>query len=349
MKEKNFMLHYEFPPYATNETGRGGIGRRELGHGALAEKGLKAILPEESEFTTRVTSEVLESNGSSSMASVCGGSLALMDAGVAVKEPAAGVAMGLVTRINPQSGQLEKHKILTDLLGIEDYMGDMDFKMAATASGLTAIQADIKLPGIPFFIVVKALEDGFAATKQILDIMAQTIAQPRKSLKPCGPVTEKLELDHYKQMKLAGIGGYNLKKIKSETGVTMTRIDEKSFQVFAPNIEAMTEAKEMIENILEKEKEPDLEFGAIYTGKIVEIRDTGVMVELHPKLKPILLHNTQLDQRKVSHASTLGMDVGHEITVKYFGRDPATGTHRISRKVLQGPPLPFIRNLTSTI
>ncbi|XP_059141035.1 polyribonucleotide nucleotidyltransferase 1, mitochondrial-like, partial [Physella acuta] len=116
MKEKNFMLHYEFPPYATNETGRGGIGRRELGHGALAEKGLKAILPEESEFTTRVTSEVLESNGSSSMASVCGGSLALMDAGVAVKEPAAGVAMGLVTRINPQSGQLEKHKILTDLL-----------------------------------------------------------------------------------------------------------------------------------------------------------------------------------------------------------------------------------------
>ncbi|XP_013088414.2 polyribonucleotide nucleotidyltransferase 1, mitochondrial-like [Biomphalaria glabrata] len=345
MKEKNFMLHYEFPPYATNETGRGGIGRRELGHGALAERGLKAILPEESDFTTRLTAEVLESNGSSSMASVCGGSLALMDAGVPVKEAAAGVAMGLITRTEPETGKIVHYKILTDLLGIEDYMGDMDFKMAATASGLTAIQADIKLPGIPFYVVVKALEGGFAATKEIMEIMNKVISTPRKNMKVCGPVTEKLELDHSKQTKLAGLGGYNIRKIKSETGVTITRIDDKSFQIFAPNMEAMAEAKEMIDKLMEEQKEPELEFGAIYTGKIVEIRDFGVMVELHPRLKPILLHNSQLDQRKVSHASSLGMEVGHEITVKYFGRDPSSGSHRISRKVLQGPTVPLIRNL----
>ncbi|CAG5132916.1 unnamed protein product, partial [Candidula unifasciata] len=347
MKEKNFMLHYEFPPYATNETGKGGIGRREMGHGALAERGLKAILPEESEFTTRLTSEVLESNGSSSMASVCGGSLALMDAGVQVKEPAAGVAIGLVSRTDPATGNITDHKILTDLLGIEDYMGDMDFKMAATKTGLTALQADIKLPGIPFFVVIKALESGFAGVKQILEIMSRTISAPRKSMKPCGPVTEKLVLDHAKQSRLVGIGGYNLRKLKSETGVTITRIDEGSFQIFAPNIDAMGEAKEMIEKILEDQREPDLEFGSIYTGRIVEIRDTGVMVELHPKLRPILLHNSQLDQRKVSHATSLGMEVGQEITVKYFGRDPSTGNHRISRKVLQSATVPLIRNLTS--
>ncbi|XP_005100862.2 polyribonucleotide nucleotidyltransferase 1, mitochondrial [Aplysia californica] len=343
--EKKFMLHYEFPPYATNETGRGGIGRRELGHGALAEKGLKPILPDESDFTVRLTSEVLESNGSSSMASVCGGSLALMDAGVQVKEPAAGVAMGLVTRTDPETGKISHHQILTDLLGIEDYMGDMDFKMAATARGMTAIQADIKLPGIPFFIVIKALEGGFAATKQIMEIMSQTISSPRKSLKTCGPVTEKLVLDHSKQSRLVGFGGYNLRKLKSETGVTVTRIDEGSFQVFAPNADAMAEAKELMEKFMEDQREPDLEFGAIYTGRIVEIREFGVMVELHPKLKPVLLHNSQLDQRKVSHASSLGMEVGNEISVKYFGRDPSTGTHRISRKVLQSPGVPLIRKL----
>ncbi|GFO35360.1 polyribonucleotide nucleotidyltransferase [Plakobranchus ocellatus] len=345
LKEKNFLLHYEFPPYATNETGRGGIGRRELGHGALAERGLKAILPSESDFTTRLTSEVLESNGSSSMASVCGGSLALMDAGVQVKEAAAGVAMGLVTRTEADTGKVLQHKILTDLLGIEDYMGDMDFKMAATASGLTALQADIKLPGIPFFVVIKALEEGFVAIKQILDIMSNTISSPRKELKGCGPVTEKLELDQSKQSRLVSMGGYNLRKLKSETGVTVTRVDEGSFQVFAPNADAMAEAKEMMEKMMEDQKEPILEFGSIYTGRITEVKEFGVMVELHPNLRPILLHNSQLDQRKVSHASSLGLDVGHEVTVKYFGRDPASGNHRISRKVLQSPGIPLIRNL----
>ncbi|KAK3738909.1 hypothetical protein RRG08_006477 [Elysia crispata] len=345
LREKNFLLHYEFPPYATNETGRGGIGRRELGHGALAERGLKAVMPSESEFTTRLTSEVLESNGSSSMASVCGGSLALMDAGVQVKEAVAGVAMGLVTYTEPETGKVLQHKILTDLLGIEDYMGDMDFKMAASATGLTALQADIKLPGIPFFVVVKALEEGFVATKQILDIMSKTISSPRKEFKACGPVTEKLELDHSKQSRLVGMGGYNLRKLKSETGVVLTRIDEASFQVFAPNADALAEAKEMMEEILEDQKEPALEFGSIYTGKIVEIKEFGVLVELHPSICPILLHNSQLDQRKVSHASSLGLDVGHEVTVKYFGRDPASGNHRISRKVLQTPGIPLIRNL----
>ena len=218
VKAKNFMLHYEFPPYATNETGRGGIGRRELGHGALAERGLRAVVPDESDFTMRLTAEVLESNGSSSMASVCAGSMALMDAGVKTKEPAAGVAMGLVTRCDPTTGNVTHHKVLTDLLGIEDYMGDMDFKMAATVKGMTALQADIKLPGVPFFIIVKALEGGFIATKKIIDIMNKAISAPRKSLKSCGPVSEKLVLDQAKQSRLIGPGGFNLRKLKTETG-----------------------------------------------------------------------------------------------------------------------------------
>ncbi|XP_076441837.1 polyribonucleotide nucleotidyltransferase 1, mitochondrial-like [Babylonia areolata] len=346
-REKNFMLHYEFPPYATNETGRpGAVGRREFGHGALAEKGLRAVVPNNCPFTIRLTAEVLESNGSSSMASVCGGSMALMDAGVKVKAPAAGVAMGLVTRTNADTGEISEYKILTDLLGIEDYMGDMDFKMAGTKFGVTALQVDFKLPGVPLEIVSKSLEQGFAAKNDILDIMDQAISKPRDSIKSHGPLIEKLEIKAQDRSKFFGIGGRNLRKLRSETGVTITPVDDVSFQLFAPNTEAMDEAREMIEEFLTDE-EPELEFGAIYTGRIVEVRDTGVMVELHPKLQPVLLHNSQLDQRKVQHPSALKLEVGQEITVKYFGRDPVSGRMRISRKVLQAPATTVIRNLGS--
>nr|CAI5850262.1 unnamed protein product [Callosobruchus analis] len=173
IKEKNFFVHYEFPPFATNEIGRmGPIGRREMGHGALAEKGLMSVLPHDFPFTIRLTSEVLESNGSSSMATVCGGSLALMDAGVPLTSPAAGVAIGLVTRYN-------EYQILTDILGIEDYMGDMDFKIAGTRKGITALQADIKIPGLPLKIVMESLQKAVDAKSSILSIMHDCIDKPR--------------------------------------------------------------------------------------------------------------------------------------------------------------------------
>ncbi|XP_065563660.1 polyribonucleotide nucleotidyltransferase 1, mitochondrial-like isoform X2 [Artemia franciscana] len=221
LKEKNFFLHYEFPPYATNETGRAGAyGRREIGHGALAEKGLRPVIPSNFPFTIRLTSEVLESNGSSSMATVCGGSMALMDAGVQISSPAAGVAIGLVTKLDEEKNKsFPEYKILTDLLGIEDYLGDMDFKIAGTGTGITALQADIKLPGITMDVVSEAIYRAHDAKKHILDIMKSTIPVARLQRKDNWPVTEKLEVPVHKRSRLFGLGGGNLKKLTAVTGV----------------------------------------------------------------------------------------------------------------------------------
>ncbi|XP_019882629.2 polyribonucleotide nucleotidyltransferase 1, mitochondrial [Camponotus floridanus] len=338
VKEKNFFLHYEFPPYATNETGHvGRIGRREMGHGALAEKALRSILPKDYPFTIRLTSEVLESNGSSSMATVCGGSLALLDAGIPISSSAAGVAIGLVTKYNETNTDIDKYKILTDILGIEDYLGDMDFKIAGTKRGFTALQADVKIPGVPLKIIMECLYQAIAAKREIIKIMNDVIRTPQTKKKDKMPVIENLEVPIHQRGKFLGIGGMNLKKILLETGVHIFPHDENTYSIFAPNENAMNEAKEMIENILQKDREPTLEFGAIYTAKIVEIREIGVMVTLHSKMVPTLLPNSQLDQRKIHHPSALGLEIGQEIQVKYFGRDPASGQIRISRKVLQEP------------
>ncbi|XP_053677827.1 polyribonucleotide nucleotidyltransferase 1, mitochondrial [Anopheles nili] len=346
-KSKNFFLHYEFPPYATGETGKiGPIGRREIGHGALAEKGLLPVIPNEHPFTIRLTSEVLESNGSSSMATVCAGSMALMDAGVPLQEAAAGVAIGLVTKYeNEDTKHLQDYRILTDLLGIEDYMGDMDMKVAGTRRGMTAIQADIKVPGLPLKVVMEALQKAMEARFRILDLMDETIGATRTVRKDCWPVTDRLVIEVHQRSKLLGPGGTNLRRLYVETGVQLTPEDETSFRIFAPSEAAMHEAKEYLENLLKAEKIPDLEFGAIYTARIVELRDTGVMVTLYPSMPPTLLHNSQLDQRKIAHPSALGLLVGSEIQVKYFGRDPVSGYMRLSRKVLQGPATAMIRNL----
>ncbi|KAF4528142.1 hypothetical protein B566_EDAN011158 [Ephemera danica] len=309
MKEKNFFLHYEFPPYATKEVGRAGFaGRREMGHGALAEKGIRPVVPKDFPFTIRLTSEVLESNGSSSMASVCGGSLSLMDAGVPITSATAGVAVGL---------------------GIEDYMGDMDFKLAGTKKGITAVQADVKIPGLPLRVVMEAVLQGSDAKKK----------------KENWPVSERLEIPAHKRAKFLGVGGSNLKRLMVETGAQVSPLEDNIFLLFAPNRSAMEEAKELIEQYLTTTKEPELEFGAIYTAKIVELRDTGVMVTLYPGMNPTLLHNSQLDQRKINHPSALGLEEGQEIQVKYFGRDPVSGMIRMSRKVLQGPVSAIIRDL----
>ncbi|XP_066851548.1 polyribonucleotide nucleotidyltransferase 1, mitochondrial [Anser cygnoides] len=350
VKDKNFMLHmmsFIFPPYATNEIGKvTGVNRRELGHGALAERALKPIIPQDFPFTIRVTSEVLESNGSSSMASACGGSLALMDAGVPVSSAVAGVAVGLVTKYSPEKGDLEDYRLLTDILGIEDYYGDMDFKMAGTNKGITALQVDLKLPGIPIKIVMEAIQQGTAAKREILQIMNQTLAKPRPNRKENGPVVETIHVPLSKRLRFMGPGAYNLKKLQAQTGVTLSQLDEETYSVFAPTPSAMHEAREFIREICKDDQEVNLEFGAVYTATITEIRDSGVMIKLYPNMTPVLLHNSQLDQRKIKHPSALGLEVGQEIQVKYFGRDPTDGRMRLSRKILQSPATTVLKTLT---
>ncbi|XP_078261917.1 polyribonucleotide nucleotidyltransferase 1, mitochondrial [Rhinoraja longicauda] len=348
VKEKNFMLHYEFPPYATNETGKlVGQNRRELGHGALAEKALKSVIPKEFPFTIRVTSEVLESNGSSSMASVCGGSMALMDAGVPISAPVAGVAVGLITKTNPESpDSIEDYRLLTDILGIEDYNGDMDFKMAGTSKGITALQADIKIAGLPLKIVMEAVQQATVAKKEILSIMNKVIAKPREKRKENGPVLETVQVPLSKRARFIGPGGYNLRKLQAETGVTVSQIDDETFSVFAPTLNAMHEASELINELCKDDQEQQLEFGAVYTATIIEIRDIGVMVKLYSNMTPVLLHNSQLDLRKIKHPTAIGLEVGQQIKVKYFGRDPTDGRMRLSRKVLQSPVTTVVKNLS---
>ncbi|MEE6474717.1 hypothetical protein FKM82_010469 [Ascaphus truei] len=347
VKDKNFMLHYEFPPYATNEIGKVmGVNRRALGHGALAEKAIKPVIPKDFPFTIRVTSEVLESNGSSSMASACGGSLALMDAGVPISAAVAGVAIGLITKFNPEkSGEIEDYRLLTDILGIEDYNGDMDFKMAGTSKGITALQADIKIPGLPLKIVMEAIQQATVAKKDILQIMNKAIAKPRANRKENGPVVETVQVPLSKRMRFVGPGGYNLKKLQAETGVTVSQIDEETFSLFAPTPSAMDEAREFITEVCKDDQEHQLEFGAVYTATLTEIRDIGVMVKLYPNMTPVLLHNSQLDHRRIKHPSALGLEIGQQIQVKYFGRDPTDGRMRLSRKVLQSPAATVIKTL----
>ncbi|CAN9499610.1 unnamed protein product [Ophioblennius macclurei] len=348
IKDKNFMLHYEFPPYATNEIGKtGGFNRRELGHGALAEKALRPIIPKDFPFTIRVTAEVLESNGSSSMASACGGSLALMDAGVPISAAVAGVAVGLISRANPDKPtEMEDYRLLTDILGIEDYLGDMDFKLAGTNKGITALQADVKIPGLPLKVVMEAIQQATVAKREILGIMNKCIAKPREHRKENGPVIETVRVPVSRRARFVGPGGYNLRRLQAQTGVTISQVDEETFSVFAPTPGAMHEAQQFIEEICKDDQELQLEFGAIYTATITEIRDIGVMVKLYPNMSAVLLHNSQLDHKRIKHPSALGLDVGQEIQVKYFGRDPTDGRMRLSRKVLQSPAATVVKTLS---
>ncbi|KFM81364.1 hypothetical protein X975_13258, partial [Stegodyphus mimosarum] len=279
------------------------------------------------------------------MASVCGGSLALMDAGVPISAPVAGVAVGLISVPNTEKPyELMDYRILTDILGIEDYLGDMDFKMAGTKKGITAVQLDTKVPGLPLKVIMEALVQGSDGKNKILNIMAAAISKPREEKKDNWPISEKLEVPVHKLSHFFGFGGYNIKKLRNDTGVQLTNIENGVFSIFAPNAAAMAEAKEVIDKLLTQEKEPQLEFGAIYTAKIVEIREVGVMVTLYPNMKPALVHNSQLDQRKIHHPSALGLEEGQEIQVKFFGRDPASGSMRLSRRVLQSVPSQIVHN-----
>uniref|UniRef100_A0A8K9UM48 polyribonucleotide nucleotidyltransferase n=1 Tax=Oncorhynchus mykiss TaxID=8022 RepID=A0A8K9UM48_ONCMY len=338
----------QFPPYATNEIGKmSGMNRRELGHGALAEKSLRPVIPKDFPFTIRVTSEVLESNGSSSMASACGGSLALMDAGVPITSAVAGVAIGLISKANPEKpSEIQDYRILTDILGIEDYLGDMDFKLAGTNKGINALQADVKIPGLPLKLVMEAIQQATVAKREILGIMNNTIAKPRANRKENGPVVENVRVPVSRRARFVGPGGYNLRRLQAQTGVTISQVDEETFSVFAPTPGAMNEAQEFITEICKDDQEQQLEFGAVYTATIMEIRDIGVMVKLYPNMSAVLLHNSQLDHKRIKHPSAIGLEVGQQIQVKYFGRDPTDGRMRLSRKVLQSPAATVVKTLS---
>lgn len=333
IKEKNFMLHYEFPPFATKETGRvSSFGRRELGHGALAEKSLRPLIPDKFPFTIRLSCDVLESNGSSSMASVCAGSLALMDAGVQIQTHAAGVAIGLVKKD-------QQFIFLSDISGIEDYLGEMDFKIAGTKVGFTALQLDVKGPGgVPSRVIMDALKHGHDAKGKIIKFMSEKIPVHRSEKKSEWPVVTSVEVAPHKRAAFLGSGGINVKRLTAETGVQVTPdpVEVNTFTVFAPNQEVMNEAREIIEgNLRDEPGTPTIDFGAIVSSKILEIKENGIMISLHPQIDPVFMHNKEIDQRKIQHPSVLNLKVGDQIQVKYFGRDPVSGQMRVSRRILQ--------------
>ena len=305
-----FMLHYNFPPYSVGECGRmGGTGRREIGHGRLARRGVAAMLPAQEAFpySIRVVSEITESNGSSSMASVCGSSLALMDAGVPLKAPVAGIAMGLVKDGN-------RFAVLTDILGDEDHLGDMDFKVAGTANGITALQMDIKIEGINEEIMDRALEQALAARLQILAEMNKVISAPRTAIAETAPRFTQIKIDPEKIRDLIGKGGATIRAITEATGSQIDIEDTGVVRVYAADATAQQETLRRIESIT-----AEAEIGAIYTGKVVRIVDFGAFVEFMPG-KDGLVHISQICHERIASVSDR-LQEGQEVQVKVLDVD----------------------------
>ncbi len=315
---KRFYLHYNFPPYSVGEVGRmGSPGRRELGHGSLAERALKYVIPEESEFpyTIRVVSEITESNGSSSQASICGGSLSLMAAGVPIKEHVAGIAMGLIK-------EGDEFVVLTDIMGLEDHLGDMDFKVAGTKNGITALQMDIKITGITEEIMRIALSQAHQARLQILELMNNTISKPAE-LKSYAPRIKQITIDKDKISVLIGPAGKNIKAIIEKTGATIDISDEGLVSVFAADESVLDETIKMI-NVHVK----DIELGEIYTGKVVSITKFGAFMEIMPG-KEGLLHISEISKERVEKVED-ALKVGDEFQVKVISLE--NGKISLSRK-----------------
>ena len=328
--EKRFMLHYNFPQFSVGETGRyGAPGRREVGHGALGEKALLQVLPSEEEFpyTIRVVSEILESNGSSSQASICAGCMSLMAAGVPIKAPVAGIAMGLITAD-------DKYTILTDIQGMEDHLGDMDFKVAGTKDGICALQMDIKIKGISKQILKEALYQAKEARLQILDVITDTIKEPRKEVSKYAPKMETFTIDPEKIKDVIGRGGEMITKIilesshvKSVNDVNAVKVDledDGTVVIYHSDKDVIKETARRIKDIV-REVEPD----KIYTGKVVKVEDFGCFVELWPGTEG-LVHVSQLDTKRVEKPSDM-VKVGDEILVKSLGYDKK-GRLNLSRK-----------------
>lgn len=327
---KRFMLHYNFPNFSVGETGRyGAPGRREIGHGALGERALLQVMPSEEEFpyTVRVVSEILESNGSSSQASICAGCLSLMAAGVPIKAPVAGIAMGLITKD-------KKHAVLTDIQGIEDHMGDMDFKVAGSKNGITALQMDIKIKGITKAILKEALAQAHDARMQILDLMTSIIPEPKKELSPYAPKMETFDIKPEKIKDVIGRGGEMITKIILEASNVKTVNDKEAVKVdiddnghvivYHMDKAIIDKTVEMIKNVVK-----EVEIGKIYTGKVVKVEDFGCFVELWEGCEG-LVHVSQLAHERVEKPSDI-VKVGDEIIVKASGFDNR-GRLNLSRK-----------------
>ncbi len=288
--EKHFMLHYHFPPFSVGETGRhGGVGRREIGHGMLAERALKFVIPDKDVFpyTIRQVSEILESNGSSSMASVCSASLSLFNAGVPLKAAVAGIAMGLVM-------EGDKYAVLSDILGLEDHLGDMDFKVAGTENGITAFQMDIKIQGITPEIMKSALEQAREGRMHILEIMKQILPQPEKQLSPYAPLIKTIKINPEKIGAVIGPGGKVIRQIIEETGTDINVEDDGSVTLTGPSQESVNKAEEYIMGLTE-----EVEINKIYEGTVRRIFDFGAMVEIMPG-KEGLIHISKLDTKRVN-------------------------------------------------
>ncbi|MGZ3512920.1 MAG: polyribonucleotide nucleotidyltransferase [Thermodesulfobacteriota bacterium] len=317
---KSFMLHYNFPPFSTGEVSPlRSPSRREIGHGALAERAILPVLPSSENFpyTIRIVSEVLESNGSSSMATVCGSTLSLMDAGVPIKAPVAGIAMGLILEDGESA-------VLSDILGDEDHLGDMDFKMAGTREGVTAIQMDIKVHGISKEIMGRVLDQSREGRFHILNKMSETISEPRKDLSRHAPRIVSLQVKQEKIRDIIGPGGKNIRSIIDQTGVKIDVDDSGLVKLASPNYEAIEKAIYMIKRLTQ-----EVEVGALYTGKVVRILGFGAIVELFPGTDG-LVHISQLAEGHVKEVSDV-LKEGDEVLVKVIDIDPQ-GRIRLSRK-----------------
>ncbi|MDQ3194273.1 MAG: polyribonucleotide nucleotidyltransferase [Bacteroidota bacterium] len=322
LSTKRFILHYNFPPFSTGEVGgRPGPGRREIGHGNLAERALKNLLPAEEDFpyTIRILSDILESNGSSSMATVCAGSMALMDAGVKLKKPIAGIAMGLI------KGD-DKVAILSDILGDEDHFGDMDFKVAGTADGITAIQMDIKIRGISFDIMEKALAQAKEGRIHILEEMKKTLDKPRESISKYAPHLYSMNIPKELIGAVIGPGGKTIRNIIAESGAEINIDDDGIVTIAALDKEQAAIARKMIEGLTEMP-----EIGKIYEGKVKGIKDFGAFIEIIPG-KEGLLHISEIDNKRVVKVEDV-LKAGQMVTVKLMGIDDS-GKLKLSRKVL---------------
>ena len=332
---QRFLLHYNFPPFCTGEAkAQRGVGRREIGHGHLAWRGLKGQIPEDFPYTVRLVSQILESNGSSSMATVCAGTLALMDAGVPMKKPVSGIAMGLIK--NPGE---EKYAVLSDILGDEDHLGDMDFKTTGTRDGLTATQMDIKCDGLSFEILEKALMQAKAGREHILNCMMETISEPRKELKPQVPRIIQIEIPKEFIGAVIGPGGKIIQQMQEDTGATIT-IDEidgvGKVQISAPNKDAIDAALGKIKAIVAIP-----EVGEIYEGTVRSIMPYGCFVEIMPG-KDGLLHISEIDWKRLETVEEAGIKEGDKIKVKLMEIDPKTGKYKLSHRVLLPKPEGYV-------
>ena len=327
--EENFYLHYNFPPFSTGEARPlRGTSRREIGHGNLAQRALGKVFPDDCPYTVRVVSEVLESNGSSSMATVCSGTMALMDAGVNISNPVSGIAMGLIS-------DGERYSILSDILGDEDHLGDMDFKVTGTENGITACQMDIKIKGLSYEILEKALEQARVGRIEILNEMNKTIDKPSSSVKPHAPKMVKMIIDGDYIGAVIGPGGKVIQEMQKETGTTIVIEEENEKGV----VEIMGTDQQMIDSVIQKIE--DITFspvvGETYNVKVVKILDFGAVVEFRPG-KEVLLHISEIAWERVEKVEDY-LRLGDFVDVKYVGFDPKTKKQKVSRRLLlERPP-----------